>query len=176
MSTSPEIPLRQGDVLAGKYRVERVLGHGGMGVVVAATQLDLGRLVALKFLLTGMSQPDVVARFLREARIVGGLRSEHVARVYELGQLENGAHYMAMEHLEGADLAALLAQRGPFDFSEAAAIVRQACEAVAEAHESGVVHRDLKPGKFVFYAATERRTIDQGLGFWHLQELDGERR
>ncbi|HET9931028.1 MAG TPA: serine/threonine-protein kinase, partial [Polyangiaceae bacterium] len=79
------------------------------------------------------------------ARIVGALRSEHVTRVYELGQLENGVHYMAMEYLDGADLSALLAQHGRFHFTEAASIVRQACEAIAEAHQSGVVHRDLKP-------------------------------
>jgi serine/threonine-protein kinase len=145
MSLAPEVPVRPGDILAGKYRVERILGHGGMGVVVAATQLDLGRLVALKFLLHAVHQIDIVARFLREGRIVGGLHSEHVTRVYELGQLENGVHYMAMEYLDGADLAALLAQRGPFHFTEAAAVVRQACEAIAEAHQSGVVHRDLKP-------------------------------
>jgi serine/threonine protein kinase len=138
--------LSPGAVLAGKYRVERVLGQGGMGVVVAATQLDLGRLVALKFLLDNSAErTEVVARFLREARIVGALRSEHVAKVYELGQLESGAPYMAMEYLEGADLSRRLAERGPLHFMEALGLMRQACEAIGEAHASGVVHRDLKP-------------------------------
>lgn len=146
LPTISGVPVGPGVVLAGKYRVERVLGQGGMGVVVAATQLDLGRLVALKFLLRSTTAgAEEVTRFLREARIVGRLRSEHVAGVYELGQLENGAPYMAMEYLEGMDLTRLLSEQGPLHFSEAAAFVRQACEAVGEAHSHGVVHRDLKP-------------------------------
>src|SRR5271170_5172932 len=93
--------IRRGEVLAGKYRVERVLGEGGMGIVVAATHLQLDQLVALKF--TTVETGAAAARFLREARNAVRLRSEHVAKVTDVGTLENGAPYMVMEYLEGQD-------------------------------------------------------------------------
>lgn len=139
-------PVNVGDVLAGKYRVDRVLGVGGMGVVVAATHLQLHQTVALKFILKSAVEADAaVARFLREARAAARLKSEHVAKVLDVGTLENGAPYMVMEFLEGADLAQVLAQAGPLDPQTAADYVLQACEAIAEAHGYGIIHRDLKP-------------------------------
>jgi serine/threonine-protein kinase len=139
-------PVNEGDVLAGKYRVERVIGVGGMGVVVAAHHLQLARRVALKFLLPeACSQPGAVERFLREARAAAQIGSEHVTRVSDVGTLETGAPYMVMEYLKGSDLAALIKARGRLSIQEAADFVLQACEAVAEAHAIGIVHRDLKP-------------------------------
>ncbi len=139
-------PVREGEVLAGKYRVERILGVGGMGVVVAATHLDLRELRALKFMLpTALGNAEAVERFLREARATARLRSEHVAQVHDVGRLENGAPYMVMEYLAGADLGAVLKQRGPLPAHEAALYTIQACEALAEAHALGIIHRDLKP-------------------------------
>jgi serine/threonine protein kinase len=141
-----EEPTAVGEVLAGKYRVERVLGQGGMGVVVAATHLQLGQEVALKFLLPSACQiPEAVARFLREARAAVQIHSEHVARVIDVGTLENGAPFMVMEFLRGADLGGVLRARGPLPIIEAVDYVVQACEAIAEAHALGIVHRDLKP-------------------------------
>jgi serine/threonine protein kinase len=143
----PELtPVRAGEVLAGKYRVERVLGVGGMGVVVAAHHLQLDQKVALKFLLPeALARAEVVARFDREARASARIRSEHVARVIDVGKLESGAPYMVMEYLEGGDLAAWLEHRGVLPVEQAVEFVLQACEAVAEAHALGIVHRDLKP-------------------------------
>jgi len=139
-------PVRAGDVLARKYRVERVLGVGGMGVVVAATHLQLSQRVALKFLLpAALANPGVVARFAREARAAAQIRSEHVARVLDVAELESGLPYMVMEYLEGRDLAQELEARGPLPVEEAVGHVLQACEAIAEAHAVGIVHRDLKP-------------------------------
>jgi len=139
-------PVREGEVLAGKYRVERVLGVGGMGVVVAATHLDLLEPRALKFMLpTALDNAEAVERFLREARAAARLRSEHVAKVHDVGRLDNGAPYMVMEYLAGADLGAVLKQRGPLPAHEAALYTIQACSALAEAHDSGIIHRDLKP-------------------------------
>src|SRR5688572_15740673 len=104
-----ELPVREGDVLAGKYRVERVIGLGGMGVVVAAIHEQLEQRVALKFLLpAAMQHPEAVPRFLREARAVVRLKSEHVARVIDVGTLDSGAPFMVMEHLDGADLGDVL--------------------------------------------------------------------
>ncbi|HEX8795217.1 MAG TPA: protein kinase [Polyangiaceae bacterium] len=146
MNDGPYIPVRIGDVLAGKYRVERVLGMGGMGVVVAAHHLQLDERVALKFLLTdGCRNPDALARFEREARAAVKIKSQHVARVTDVGRLETGAPYMVMEYLEGGDLQMRLHERGPLSLELAVELVLQACEAIAEAHVLGIVHRDLKP-------------------------------
>lgn len=139
-------PVEAGDLLADKYRVERVLGEGGMGVVVAATDLQLERQVAIKFLLPqAISSNEAVERFLREARAAVKIQSEHVARVIDVGSLDSGAPYLVMEYLEGADLASILAKHGPLPYEDAVDYVLQACEAIAEAHAHGIVHRDLKP-------------------------------
>src|SRR5580658_3035975 len=136
----------EGDVLEGKYRIERVLGVGGMGVVVAAHHIQLDEKVALKFLLpSALGNPDAVARFAREARAVVKIKSEHVARVSDVGALQDGAPYMVMEYLEGGDLEAWLQERGPLPIEQTVEFVLQACEAIAEAHALGIVHRDLKP-------------------------------
>ncbi len=143
---SAKAGVQEGDVLAGKYRVERVLGVGGMGVVVAAHHLQLDEKVALKFLLPeALSNPDAVARFAREARAAVKIKSEHVARVIDVGTLANGAPYMVMEFLDGGDLAAWIAQRGALPLEQAVEFLLQACVAVADAHALGIVHRDLKP-------------------------------
>jgi serine/threonine protein kinase len=136
-------PVAVGAVLAGKYRIERVIGEGGMGVVVAATHLQLDTLVALKFIVQDKGQ--AVARFVREARSAVRLKSEHVARVSDVGTLEDGMPYMVMEYLEGRDLNDLLHASEPLPIADAVGYVVQACEAVAEAHGLGIVHRDLKP-------------------------------
>jgi serine/threonine protein kinase len=139
-------PVSPGDILAGKYRVERVLGVGGMGVVVAATHIDLLERRAIKFMLPAhLSDGDSVARFLREARACSRLKGEHIAKVHDVGRLENGAPYMVMEYLTGGDLGRQLKRRGALPVADAALYVLQACEALAEAHGAGIVHRDVKP-------------------------------
>jgi serine/threonine-protein kinase len=139
-------PVREGDLLAGKYRVERIIGSGGMGVVVAARHEQLDQLVALKFVRDeALGNQDAVQRFLREARAAVKLKSEHAAKVLDVGTLESGAPYMVMEFLEGRDLGQVLAEQGPLSVEAAAEWIVQACEAVAEAHASGIIHRDLKP-------------------------------
>src|SRR4051812_20474846 len=109
-----DTPVSPGDVLAGKYRVERVLGVGGMGLVVAATHLELEQLVAVKLLLPEAAErPEVVARFSREAKAAAKIQSEHVARVSDVGMLEElGTPYLVMEYLEGSDVSERLAQSG----------------------------------------------------------------
>ncbi|HVK70251.1 MAG TPA: serine/threonine-protein kinase [Polyangium sp.] len=141
-----QMPVKPGDLLARKYRVERVLGSGAMGVVVAARHVDLGQLVAVKSLLTGrVVSPEQRERFLREARAAVLLKSHHVARVLDVGADDNDAPYIVMEYLDGQDLAATLKARRQLPFEEAVEYVLQACEAVGEAHAAGIVHRDLKP-------------------------------
>jgi serine/threonine-protein kinase len=139
-------PVAIGEIVAGKYRVERVLGRGGMGVVVAAMHEQLAQRVAIKMLLPeAKASPSALARFTREARAAAAIRGEHVARVLDVGELEGGAPYIVMEYLEGRDLADTIADRGPLASEEAVAFVLQACEAIAEAHTAGIIHRDLKP-------------------------------
>jgi eukaryotic-like serine/threonine-protein kinase len=141
-----EAMVRAGDILAGKYRVERVLGAGGMGVVVAARHIELQELRALKFMLPDMLRDaESVERFVREARAAARLKSQHVAKVFDVGKLDTGSPYIVMEYLEGTDLKTLATQRGALPVREAVNYMLQACEAVGEAHEMGIVHRDLKP-------------------------------
>jgi serine/threonine-protein kinase len=117
-----------------------------MGVVVAAVHVQLDEPVALKFMLPhALGSAEAVGRFLREARAAVKLKSEHVARVSDVGTLESGAPYIVMEYLDGADLAATLTARGALPPEEAVDYVVQACDALAEAHALGIVHRDLKP-------------------------------
>src|SRR5271169_813620 len=141
MSDSRTSPVKEGDLLAGKYRVERVLGVGGMGIVVAARHEQLDQRVAIKFVRDeALDNEDSVARFLREARAAVKLRSEHAAKVLDVGTLESGAPYMVMEYLEGSDLGAVLVDHGALTVQAAAEWIVQACEAIAEAHALGIVH------------------------------------
>src|SRR6185369_9371107 len=152
MTTESEQPAesdgtpREGDVVAGKYRVERVLGKGGMGVVVAAEHTVLRQKVAIKFLLPeAMQRKGAAERFEREARAASAIQNEHVARVTDVGVLETGAPYMVMEYLTGKDLGELIRERGKLPIPEAVDYLLQASEAIAEAHALGIIHRDLKP-------------------------------
>ena len=138
--------IAPGTILAGKYRVAKVLGQGGMGVVVEAHHIQLDDRVALKFLLPEYAtHPEASERFLREARAAVKIKSEHVARVSDVGTLDNGAPYMVMEYLDGSDLSSILEKKGPMPVPEAIEYVLQACEAINEAHSYGIVHRDIKP-------------------------------
>ncbi|HET7501782.1 MAG TPA: serine/threonine-protein kinase, partial [Kofleriaceae bacterium] len=138
--------LRPGEVLLEKYRVESVLGRGGMGTVLRVTHLHLGEELAIKVLSRdGTNNQEVSTRFLREARAVARLRGEHVARVSDVGVLPQGRPFMVMEYLRGIDLSGELARRGTLPPGEAVDYVLQACEALAEAHAHGIVHRDIKP-------------------------------
>ncbi|NUQ72920.1 MAG: serine/threonine protein kinase [Polyangiaceae bacterium] len=156
MSTTPTQsmppPVSVGELVAGKYRVLSILGSGGMGVVVAARHEELEQVVALKLVRPELGGSDsVAARFLREARAAARIQSDHVARVFDVGSLDDGRAYMVMEHLTGSDLSALLRERGPLSAEEAAGFGLEILEAVAHAHALGIIHRDLKPSN-VFLA------------------------
>ena len=142
---SEEIAVRPGDMIAGKYLVEGVLGKGQMGVIVSAMHLGLDRRYAIKLIADKVAGPEHRERFLREARAAVQLESQHVARVIDVGTLDEGAPYIVMELLRGRDLAAVIREDGPLPISDAVECVLQACEAIGEAHRAGIVHRDLKP-------------------------------
>ncbi len=156
MSESSPAPVREGELLDDKYRVEKVLGQGGIGIVVAARHVQLDRRVALKFLLPEiLANAEIVARFSREARAAAKLKSEHVTQVLDVGKLSSGAPYMVMEYLEGCDLSRLLRSKGRLAVEEAVTFVLQACGAIAEAHAAGIVHRDLKPANLFLTTTTD---------------------
>jgi serine/threonine protein kinase len=136
-----------GDVVAGKYRLEKVAGEGGMGIVYAAQHLVLKQRVAVKVLLPSAAQSEaVVERFAREAQAAAKITSEHVARVMDAGSLSSGAPFLVMEFLEGCDLEELLElSKEPLQVEEAVDYILQALEGLAHAHAAGIVHRDLKP-------------------------------
>ncbi|MBL9021444.1 MAG: protein kinase [Myxococcales bacterium] len=145
LGSEPPPPFGPADIVADKYRVERIVGRGGMGFIVEATHLHLDERVALKFLRANMlKNPEVQARFSREARAAAKLKSEHVARVHDVGVFQ-GMPYMVMEYLEGEDLGTYLTTHGRPALADAVDYVIQACEALAEAHARGIVHRDIKP-------------------------------
>jgi serine/threonine protein kinase len=159
-------PVAAGEVLAGKYRVDQVLGVGGMGVVVAATHLALDQKVAIKFMLApGLQNPALVERFSREARAAVRLKSDHVARVLDVGILESGSPFMVMEFLEGNDLGEMIGRYGTMPVETAVDCVMQACDAVAEAHSLGIVHRDLKPRNLFWTRRNDGRALVKVLDF-----------
>ncbi len=135
-----------GQVFQGKYRVDAILGQGGMGIVAECTHLALNERVAVKMLRRDvLLDQDAVARFIREAQAAVKLKSEYVARVSDVGTFENGVPYMVMEFLEGHDLGQLLEQRGVLSVQWAVELMLQTAEALAEAHSLSIVHRDVKP-------------------------------
>lgn len=141
-----DVPFRSGDVLAGRYQLERELGSGGMGLVYAAIHMDLGRRVAIKLLHSeNRDSAATAARFLLEARATARLNGPHVAKVLDIGRLDEQSPYLVMEYLEGTNLQQLLVDQGPQPVSRGVDFLLDACEALAEAHRAGIVHRDLKP-------------------------------
>jgi eukaryotic-like serine/threonine-protein kinase len=138
-----------GTMIAGKYRIIRVLGRGGMGVVFAAQHEMLGEEVALKLMSAeAMQGEDAVPRFVNEARAAAKIKGEHVVRVLDVGVLDDGRPYIAMELMEGEDLGQLLRKNGPLPVPMVVDYLLQGMEAIAQAHARGVVHRDLKPSNF----------------------------
>jgi serine/threonine-protein kinase len=160
-------------VLAGKYRVERVLGQGGMGMVVEARHLALEERVALKFLLpSSVPGSEAAERFLREARAAVRIKSEHVARVSDVGTLESGAPYMVMEFLEGSDLARLV-EKGGLSIPDAIDYVIQGADAIAEAHSYGIIHRDIKPANLFLTKRPDGTPLVKVLDFGLSKRMDG---
>ncbi|XYI01096.1 serine/threonine-protein kinase [Sorangium sp. So ce1128] len=180
-SAGPQRILGLGTIFAKKYRIEHILGEGGMGIVLAATHLHLDQLVAIKLLRPEVADnAEIVGRFLREARACSRVRSEHVTQVFDVGTGDDGTPYMVMELLRGFDLAQLLRQRGPMPIASAVDCLLQTCEALAFAHAVGIVHRDLKPSNL--FLATDAdgnarvKVLDFGISKLQEDELGGPHR
>jgi eukaryotic-like serine/threonine-protein kinase len=137
---------RCGELLAGKYRIVRLIGEGGMGQVYEAEHATVGRRFAVKFLRPHLaSNEEAVARFRREARAAGALDSEHIATVTDFDVAADGSPFLVMEYLEGKSLGQLLAEEGPLPVPRAAGALLQVCRGLEAAHAAGILHRDLKP-------------------------------
>jgi serine/threonine-protein kinase len=155
-----------GDLFEGKYRIEKLVGKGGMGAVFAAHHTLLDQRVAVKFLLGDMvSNPEAARRFNNEAKAAAKIKGEHICRVLDFGQSPTGLPFMVMEFLEGMDLAALVEQRGALPVEEAVDYVLQALEAIAQAHKHGMVHRDLKPANLYLARTDEGKQLVKVLDF-----------
>jgi serine/threonine protein kinase len=136
--------------IAGRFRIEREIGTGGMGAVYLATHLDLERPVAVKIIRREFAgDADVADRFLREARTMAKLRHPNAAMIFDAGNLPDGRHFIVMEFVEGETLSQALAREGRFTFSKAVGIATQICDVLEEAHRIGIVHRDLKPSNIL---------------------------
>jgi serine/threonine-protein kinase len=167
--------VQRGDIVDGKYLVGECIAWGGMGIVSAATHMHLRKEVALKCIRPEFTKnPEVVARFLNEARLAASLRSEHVARVLDFGTTDKGVGYLVMERLEGASLSAVLKQWGPLPVSEVVDYVLQACESLAEAHAVGIVHRDIKPENLFLTQGVDGRPIVKVLDFGISKQVSGD--
>jgi serine/threonine-protein kinase len=169
------VPPRVGDVLAGKYRLVRLIGEGGMGTVFEALQLNLEQHVAIKVLASSQRADDRKVRFAREARAVSKLSSEHVVRVFDILETDEGLPFIVMEMLTGCDLERELEDRGRLPFDEAIDYAIQTCLALREAHAHGIVHRDLKPSNLFLVDGSRGRTLkllDFGISKWMDDEDD----
>ncbi|HRI69759.1 MAG TPA: protein kinase [Polyangium sp.] len=157
--------IKVSDVIDGKYQVTRVLGMGGMGMVVEAYHEALDTHVAIKFMRMDMvAASGGTERFLREARALVKLKSQHAVKVHDMG-VHRKMPYIVMEHLEGMDMQTVLDKHGPMAAAEAARHIRQACEALAEAHSQGIYHRDLKPANLFLARGAGDRIIVKVLDF-----------
>jgi serine/threonine-protein kinase len=136
--------MQAGAVLAGRYRIERLISRGGMGAVFEATQLGLDRPVAVKMLLPALSRDDKMQeRFRREARSAASLRHPNIIQIYDYGISDHGP-YIVMELARGKSLRELM-RKGPLPIEHAVELMEQTCSAMAAAHAAGIIHRDIKP-------------------------------
>ena len=136
--------------IAGRFRIEREIGTGGMGSVYLATHLGLERPVAVKIIRREFAgDADVADRFLREARTMAKLRHPNAAMIFDAGNLPDGRHFIVMEFVEGETLSQALAREGRFPASKAVRIATQICDVLEEAHRLGIIHRDLKPSNIL---------------------------
>ncbi len=160
-----------GKVVDGRYRVLDVIGRGGMGVVYRVEHLRMGKMAAMKVLHRDLAQdPEIIARFEREAAAVSRLNHPHTVQVFDFGAAQ-GALYLIMELIRGQDLARVIERDGPMPWSRAAPLCVQICGALHEAHELGIVHRDLKPENVLITRTTGGRDYAKVLDFG-LAKLD----
>jgi serine/threonine protein kinase len=167
-----ELPIPAGELLGGKYTVDGMFAGGGMGIVCLGRHVRLDQPVAIKFLRRTLSgRASIVERFLNEGRALAALRSEHVVRVMDVGQLDSGRPYLVMEHLDGIHLEALLERDGPLSIETAISYALQVCEPLGEAHALGIVHRDIKPENLFLWSGGPNQDTVKVLDFGLAKQL-----
>jgi serine/threonine-protein kinase len=160
------LPVARGEVLAGRYVLGPILGEGGMGVVIEAHHLALDVPIAIKLIRSDLkNDEEFVLRFVNEARAAALLKGDHIARVYDVGQLDSGEPYLVMERLEGVGLEEYLKSNGPLEADHAVALALEVCEGLAEAHAVSLVHRDIKPANLFLSHRPEGRSVVKILDF-----------
>jgi serine/threonine protein kinase len=165
-SENSQPAVTPGQIIGGRYLVGTLIGEGGMGLVCAATHLGLESPVAIKLIRPDLKHDaEFVERFLNEARRAAALRSEHVATVHDVGQLDTGEPYLVMERLEGVELETYLRATGPLEPRRAAELMLEACEGLAAAHAAGIVHRDLKPANLFLARRSDGKEVLKILDF-----------
>jgi serine/threonine-protein kinase len=148
--TRKKVSMDVPQFIAGRFRIEREIGTGGMGTVYLATHLGLERPVAVKIIKREFAgDADVADRFLREARTMAKLHHPHAAMIFDAGNLPDGRHFIVMEFVEGETLSQVLAREGRFSAQRAVDIATQICDVLEEAHRLGIIHRDLKPSNIL---------------------------
>src|SRR2546429_3680988 len=159
-----EGPLAAGQVLAGRYEIDRVLGAGGMGIVYAARDLELDEIVALKLLRAPSGSEDAAAleRFRHEVRITRRISHAHVVRTHDIGEAA-GRRFITMEYVDGWSLAQLLERRGTLPLEATVVIGKQLCRALDVVHRQGVIHRDLKPQNILITRDGDVKLTDFGI-------------
>ncbi len=168
-------PVREGQTVAGKYVVGRMLGVGGMGMVYAARDARLDRQVAIKVLLPRLvTSHTATQRFMREARAATRITSEHVVKLLEINTLPDGTPLLVMEYLDGRDLRAVLREQGPLAPRQAVDYLLQALQAVAEGHTQNIVHRDLKPSNLFLATRADGTPLIKVLDFGIAKTLEPE--
>lgn len=160
---APRGEISAGEVLMGRFKVERELGHGGMGAVYLAMDQKVGEQVALKVIANHHADdPESNERFRREVSSARKITHSNVIRIHDL-QEDNRLLFISMEYFPGITLAELLSRRGPLPLYEVRELLSQVCDALQAAHRAGVIHRDLKPGNVLVNETGEVRVIDFGL-------------
>ena len=164
--------------MLGKYRLLSLLGKGSMGTVYLAEHMMMRRRVALKVLpFDHVQQPAYLDRFIREAQAVASLDHANIVRAYDVGKEHEGerdVYYLAMEHIEGQDLAQHVRDNGPLDIIRAANLIRQVARDLSHAHDRGLTHRDVKPGNLLLDKDDVIRILDLGLAVFHSADQDEE--
>jgi hypothetical protein len=173
MTAPPAAPVRpaspqgllSGDVLAQRYRIQRLLGKGGMGAVYLAHDEVLGDVVALKVISSAWAADEsaMIERFKRECTAARKVSSPNVVRIHDLGEARPGLLYLSMEYIQGRTLAALITSRGLLPIADCIDILGQICNGLAAAHDAGVIHRDLKPSNVLVGERNAVKIIDFGL-------------